>query len=964
MARTKAPVRRAGAGSGKKTAAAEQLSEYRRKRDFSRTREPAGGSSAAPAKKSSRKGLRFVIQKHAASHLHFDLRLELDGVMKSWAVPKGPSIDPTVKRLAMQVEDHPIEYNTFEGTIPAGQYGGGTVMLWDRGTYTTVEPADDDEEQLREGYRKGDFKIYFHGERLRGSYVLVRMKGDRFGSSDKPQWLFIKHRDEFAGREDIVEKYDTSVATGRTMDEIAADRKSRTWNSNRGDAAEARKAARSGAKGEARKAPVRAAARSEPGPIRLPKALEPMFASVGTAIPKGDWTFEPKYDGVRVLAFCTAKAARLVTRNGHDKSRQFPEIAEALRKLASSARRDLVLDGEVVALKGGEPVRFQELQGRMHVTDEKAIALHREGSPVGICLFDILLDGRDVLIREPWTERRAQLEKRVAPRASSVIRLGDTSDDGEKLLALARKQGWEGIIAKRKDCPYEPGVRSRAWLKLKIEFRQEFAVGGFTEPRNSRSHIGAILLGYYDGDDFVYAGHTGGGFTNQGLEDMHKLLAPLEQDTPPFSTRPKTNEKPHWVRPKVVVEVKFSEWTADGKLRQPIYLGTRTDKPAREITREAMSVQPRGKEPMPAKKATRARGAAPAPARAASAKKKSAALSTAKLIAVAEPPAPLRADAARVLRQIDELCDSDKRGTLDFGKGRTLSVTNLAKIFFQSTSHTKGDLLRYYTLVSPFILPTIADRPLVLKRFPNGIHGEAFYQQKASDDTPDAVRVEVVTNDDGEKQRRMVGGDLLTLLYTIQLGAVSVDPWHGRFPDLAYADYSIIDLDPGPKAKFSRVVQVAIWVKEVLDELGLHAALKTSGSEGLHVYIPLPPKTPTDASTLVAQIVAERVAREHPKEATVKRFVKQRGEAEVYVDYLQNIRGKTVAGPYCVRALDGATVSTPLDWAELNADLDPRDFTMDSVIERFAKKGDIWATAMKRKNSLRGLLAGNKRKAK
>jgi bifunctional non-homologous end joining protein LigD len=867
----------------------------------------------------------------------------------------------------MQVEDHPIEYNTFEGTIPAGQYGGGTVMLWDRGTYTTVEPSDDDEAQLREGYRKGDFKIWFHGERLHGSYVLVRMKGDRFGSPDKPQWLFIKHRDEFAGREDIVEKYDTSVVSGRTMDEIADDRKSKVWQSNRGDAAEARKAARAPAKAAVKKPPVRAAARVEPRAMKMPKVLEPMFASVGTDIPKGDWTFEPKYDGVRVLAFCTAKDARLVTRNGHDKSRQFPEIAEALRKLASATRRELVLDGEVVALKDGEPVRFQELQGRMHVTDDQAIALHREGSPVGLCVFDILLDGKDALVREPWSERRARLEKRLASRTSGVIRLGDTSDDGAKLLALAKKQGWEGIIAKRTDTPYEPGVRSRHWLKLKIEFRQEFAVGGFTEPRNSRSHIGAILLGYYDGDDFVYAGHTGGGFTRQGLEDMHKLLAPLERDTPPFSQRPKTNEKPHWVTPKIVVEVKFSEWTADGKLRQPIYLGTRTDKPAREITREAMSVQPRAKEPMAAKKTTkppaRAKAAVTATAKP-SRKKKTSTRDVYKLIAVAEPPAPLRADAAKVLGQIDELCDSDKRGSLEFGRGKTLSVTNLAKIFFESTSHTKGDLLRYYTLVSPFILPTMADRPLVLKRFPNGIHGQTFYQQKASDDTPEGVRVEIVTNDDGEKQRRMVGGDLLTLLYTIQLGAVSVDPWHSRMANLDYADYSIVDLDPGPKAKFGRVVQVARWVKEVLDELGLHAAVKTSGSEGLHVYIPLPPKTPTDASVLVAQIVAERVAREHPKEATVKRFVKQRGEAMVYVDYLQNIKGKTVAGPYCVRARDGATVSTPLEWDELTDSLDPRDFTIDSVMERFAEKGDIWATAMKRKNSLRKLLAASKRKSK
>ena len=955
MARAKTPRESAGAKAGKTKAAAEQLTEYRRKRDFSRTGEPDGGASVKTARMSPKKGMRYVIQKHAASHLHFDLRLELDGVMKSWAVPKGPSIDPTVKRLAMQVEDHPIDYNTFEGTIPAGQYGGGTVMLWDRGTYSaTPEPADDDEELLRAGYTKGDFKIHFHGERMHGSYVLVRMKGDRFGSSDKPQWLFIKHRDEYAGREDIVEQYDTSVVTGRTMEEIAGDNKGNVWDSNRGDAAEARKAARNGTNEQPRKT----SARAEPRPVKLPKVLEPMFASVGTAIPRGDWTFEPKYDGVRVLAFCTAKDARLVTRNGHDKSRQFPEIAAALRKIASSARRDFVLDGEVVALKYDEPVRFQELQGRMHVTDDSAIARHREGSPVGICLFDILLDGKDALLREPWSERRARLEKRIATRTSSVVRLGETGSDGEKLLALAKKQGWEGIIAKRRDSVYEPGVRSRAWLKLKIEFRQEFAVGGFTEPRNSRSHLGAILLGYYDGDDFLYAGHTGGGFSRQSLEDMHKLLAPLQRDTAPFNVTPKTNERAHWVKPKIVVEVKFSEWTADGKLRQPIYLGIRADKSAREITREAMSVQPRAKAPAVAKTKAKASKTAAAPKRKAPPR---LAKATGKLIALATPPATLRADAARVLEQIDELCGSDKRGTLDFGKGRTLSVTNLAKVFFESTSHTKGDLLRYYTLISPFILPTVTDRPLILKRFPNGIHGQAFYQQNASDDTPDGVRVEIVTNDEGERQRRMVGGDLLTLLYTIQLGAVSVDPWHSRFPKLDYADYSIIDLDPGPKAKFSRVVQIAQWVKEVLDELGLHAGIKTSGSTGLHVYMPLPPQTPNDAATLMAQIVAERVAREHPKEATVKRFVKDRGDATVYVDYLQNIKGKTVAGAYCVRAREGATVSTPIEWDELDERLDPRDFTIDSVMERFAEKGDIWATAMKKKNSLKKLVSSKKK---
>ena len=315
-----------------------------------------------------------------------------------------------------------------------------------------------------------------------------------------------------------------------------------------------------------------------------------------------------------------------------------------------------------------------------------------------------------------------------------------------------------------------------------------------------------------------------------------------------------------------------------------------------------------------------------------------------------------RGEVARVLRQLEELCETERRGTLEFDGGRRLAVTNLDKVFFKRERYTKGDLLQYYVKVAPLILPTVRDRPLVLKRFPNGIHGQAFYQQKAQPGTPKDVRVETVVNDVGERQKRFIGGDLLTLLHTIQLGAISVDPWHSRVPHVDSADYSVVDLDPGPRAKFSRVVEVAHWVKEVLDDLGLHAALKTSGATGLHVYIPLPPRTPNEASTLVAQMVASRVAEEHPKQATTRRMVKTRGEAMVYVDYLQNIKGKTLAGPYCVRAKEGATVSTPLGWDELDASFDPRDYTIETVLDRFAEVGDIWKTAMKKPNSLRKLL--------
>ncbi|MDP9278768.1 MAG: ATP-dependent DNA ligase, partial [Gemmatimonadota bacterium] len=434
--------------------ARSSLAEYRRKRDFSLTKEPSGDK--APSL--SRPGrLRFVIQKHAASRLHFDLRLELDGVMKSWAVPKGPSLDPSVKRLAMQVEDHPIDYNTFEGTIPKGEYGGGTVMLWDRGTYSsdTAVSAEEEEDAIREGLKRGDVKITFHGERLHGSFVLVRMKFARdSSSSSKPQWLLIKHRDEFATEEDVVADNITSVDSGRTMEEIASG-KSRVWNSNR----------------EPKAKPAARAVTAVP--------LEPMYASVGSKVPGDGWTFEPKYDGIRVLAFATSGEVKLMTRNGKDKAAQFPEIVASLKKLAGQTRRSLVLDGEIVALIDGEPARFQELQSRMHVKESHLIARRSSAAPAALILFDILMDGDEVLIREPWSERRARLLKRVSKRVTTQLRVTESSEgDGKKMLEKARRQGWEGIIAKRVDSLYEPGHRSRAWLKLKIEFRQEFVIGG------------------------------------------------------------------------------------------------------------------------------------------------------------------------------------------------------------------------------------------------------------------------------------------------------------------------------------------------------------------------------------------------------------------------------------------------------------------------------------------------------
>jgi bifunctional non-homologous end joining protein LigD len=969
--------------------AAPKLAEYRRKRDFDKTREPSGNTPVA-----ERGALRFVIQKHAASHLHFDFRLELDGVMKSWAVPKGPSTDPTVKRLAMEVEDHPIAYNTFEGTIPKGEYGGGTVMLWDRGTYSAPGLSGAESARtLREDYKKGRMHILLDGERLHGEWLLFRT---RFGSSDKPQWLLAKHNDgDAVPGTDVVADHVTSVDSGRTMEEIAAGQ--RVWHSNRdgGDDSGApaisvrtraekttaakttrRSTGTTAAKAKRKTAPKTALSTTRQGTskavtksagrraeraektaastrtLKLP-AIVPMKASVGTAVPAGDgWTFEPKYDGIRVIAYATPADARVVTRNGNDKSTQFPEVVAALRTLSSKARRPLVLDGEIVAIHGGEVARFQDLQSRMHTKNTDFIESAKEGSPAALMVFDLLVDGGEVLLGQAWSARRALLEQRLRNRTSAALRLGESvPNDGDALLEKAGRLGWEGVIAKRMDAPYVPGDRSRAWLKLKIEHRQEFVVGGWTEPRNTREHIGALLLGYFDGDEFIYVGHTGGGFTREGLKEMHQRLAKLERAKPPFTSPPKTNERAHWVTPKVVVEVKFGEWTADGKLRQPIFLGVRDDKPAREVGREAESVQDRVTR---RDAGTGVSASVKRPVKSPS-KRRTASAVTSK--ATSAPKGGVVLANASVVERLREIEESGGKGEVKLGSKATLAVSSLGKVYFPKDGVTKGALMRYYAGIAPLILPTLRDRPLVLKRTPEGIDGETFFQQKAPEHAPPVVRIEKVEEADGDKTERIIGGDLPTLLYTVQLGCVSTDPWHARVGSLEHPDYTVLDLDPGPKAGFVQVLDVARWVKDELETLGLGAALKTSGSRGLHIYIPLPTSASWDTALTLAQLIATRVATAHPRVATVERSVAARPPGTIYVDYLQNVRGKSVAGAYCVRAKPGATVSTPLDWRELTDDLDPHAFTIDTAPLRFAKKGDLWNPVMKSRNTAAALRA-------
>ena len=686
------------------------------------------------------------------------------------------------------------------------------------------------------------------------------------------------------------------------------------------------------------------------------KTLAPMLAGVGTEVPTtGDWIFEPKYDGIRILASATTDGVSLVTRNGIDKARQFPEIVEALDALRRRRRRPFVVDGEIVAMRDGdEPARFQGLQSRMHVSDATAIASLRGDSPAAVFLFDMLLDGKESLVDKPWRLRRRHIADLLPAAKSRTLRLSEESADGTAMLEQARRHGWEGIMAKRADAPYRPGARTRDWLKLKIERRQEFVVGGWTEPRNSREHFGALLLGYYNDDGvLVYAGHTGTGFTRASLHEMSRKLSRIERSSSPFVPTPRTNERAHWVRPTIVVEIKFNEWTTDGKLRQPVFLGVRDDKSAREVVHEPESLaKSTSAKSTPAKSARTAGRVRKRAARnvAASVKRSRRAKKTEYAPTTISP-----SEAERIAQQLEEIERGRGSGTLDLDTG-PLDVTNLGKVFFPATKQTKGDLMRFYARMSPFLLPAMADRPLVMKRFPNGITGKAFYQQKAPENPPVGVRVEPVSDEGLTTADRLIGGNLATLLYLIQLGAVSVDPWHSRVQSVQFADYSIIDLDPGPHAKFARVIEVARAVKEVLDGFKLRGLAKTSGASGIHIVLPLGEGVPNDGARMLAEIVATSVAQQFPKLATIERWVKSRPRGAVYVDFLQNIRGKTVAGVYSARAEPQATVSTPLRWDEIDDSLSPSDFTLDTVLPRMKTVGDLWAKTMKEPNTLEGVI--------
>jgi bifunctional non-homologous end joining protein LigD len=771
------------------------LREYERKRDRKKTPEPFGG------KRGAKKPI-FVVQRHDARRLHYDFRLERDGALASWAVPKGVPLEPGQQRLAVHVEDHPLDYATFEGEIPKGEYGAGSVEIWDSGTYELVEEKPN-----------GGLTVRLHGKRLEGLWSLVPAKL----SGDPKNWLLLRKREDGAA------------------------------------------------------------------PVGSQRTYKPMLATLEDEqhMPRGEgWEFEIKWDGYRIIARLAGGEARLHTRKDQDYTERFAKVAAELAKALKTP--DCVVDGEVCALDDEGRPSFSAMQQA------------KPGTPIVYYIFDLLeVDGEPV-VDLPLSDRRARLRK-LLDRRNRTVQFSEPFDDGPALLRAAKEQRLEGIMAKRLDSRYQPGKRTRDWLKFKAHGEQEFVIAGYTRGKGRREwSFGSLVLAVYGPEGPEWVGNVGTGFDDDEIDRLLKKLRPLERKTPPFPNVPKMprvrKNDVVWVEPKLVADVSFAEWTHDGRLRAPVYQGLREDKDPAEVRRELPG----------------------------------------------EPPAGI----PNVIR-----------------KGRrVLRLSNLDKVFWPDEGITKGDLLAYYRDVAEVVVPHLRDRPFTLKRYPDGWKGQHFFQKDAPAGMPEwmpKVNLEVTTRDRPRQRRRIdapLVNDELGLLWVVNMGCIDLNTWYSRVDKLDRPDFVLFDLDPSPDVGFRETVQVATLVKEALDALGLESFPKTSGADGFHVLVPIERRHTYDETREFAEIVARALASTHRGLVTTEwTRSKRRG---VLIDANQNGEGKTIASVYSVRPRAGAPVSTPLRWEEVDESLDPAAFTMDVVRQRVAEHGDLYEGVLKTRQSL------------
>ncbi len=864
----------------KRTPPPGHLDTYRATRSLERTPEPAGTVGR------DGEGRLFVVHQHAARRLHFDLRLEMEGVLRSWAVPKGPSYDNGEKRLAVHVEDHPLEYGDFEGIIPAGNYGAGAVIVWDRGEWVPVEDP-------LEGLKNGKLLFDLKGYKLRGRWTLVKIK-----KSEK-DWLLIKERDAWATKEPEPLPPE-SVLSGLTVEELGA-------GQDRGEAI--------------RRELARLAA---PRKRLDPPAVELMLAETSERpFSRKEWLFEPKLDGYRVLAARGGAEPRLLTRNGNDCAGAFPEVVRALAALPFDR---LVLDGEVVALDPQGRPSFQLLQGRARLRRPIDVRHAAVNAPVTYFAFD-LLGFEDFDLRPlPLNERKALL-RLVLPPVGPLRYLEHVEEEGEALYHEAERLGLEGVVAKKAASPYRGG-RSPVWLKVRSRRTGDFVVVGFTAPKGSRGGFGALHLADYVDGSLVYAGRAGSGFSDQQLAEVRSTLEAQVRPDPPCSgplpggqlppgPLPKEKETT-WVEPTMVCEVEYSEWTDEGLLRQPVFLRFREDKRPEECVR---SVGPEGtgggsEDDGPAggdlaavipSERQRARDLAPGS----------------------------RKGAGKIPRSARD--DTERDGTGAAGE-LPFELTNTGKVFWPDEGYTKGDLIDYYRAISSWLLPYLRNRPLVMTRFPDGITGKSFFQKDAPGFRPKWIRTERMWSEDTQREiDYFVCDDEASLLYVVNLGTIPLHLWASRAPTLERPDWCVLDLDP-KGAPFDHVVRVAREAKALCDRIGLPLLVKSSGSSGLHLLVPLGRQCTHEQSRSLGELLARCLTGRLPEIATIVRQVSQR-DGKVYVDYLQNGSGKLIVSPFCVRPLPGAPVSVPLTWREVKRGLDIRKHTIRTVPGRMEKLG-------------------------
>lgn len=869
------------------------LEQYEGKRDFKKTSEPRSGKSSNQAK------LIFVIQKHDASRLHYDFRLEMDGVLKSWAVPKGPSTDPKVKRLAMMVEDHPYDYRSFEGIIPKGEYGGGTVIVWDEGTYTPIEAIKGkkaQEKHLLAQLKAGNLKIKLEGEKLKGEFAFVKTHG--MGDN---AWLMIKHKDAHASVKDIT-KADKSVLSGKTIPEIIKTSQQVGKDGVKKPNVLRKIAKVATAKSAAKTVPepdVKAVLKKAPK-TKIPIGMKPMLATlVDAPFDDEDWVFEVKWDGYRALAFLKDDDVELLSRNNKSFNEKFYPIYDLLKEFKLNA----VLDGEILVANEKGISSFGDLQNWRSEADGELV----------FYVFDLLwLEGKNLM--ELPLHQRQKILKSILPVDDDRIRLSKVFETGGvDFFKAAQKIGLEGIIAKKSNSVYTTNYRSKDWLKVKVHQRQEVVIAGYTKNENTSKQFSSLLLGVYEEGALIYVGKVGTGFSDQLQKEMIAKFEPLIISKSPFDTLPDVNKashfRPHppktkaiWLKPELVAEVAYAEVTGDGVFRHSSFQGMRIDKNAKEVTRE--------KAVSPDVVVTHEKDGT----------------------AIVEP---VKGKDRKTL--LNPTAETQVKKL----NGHELKFTHLSKVYWPDDQVTKRDMFNYYYQATEYMMPYLKDRPMSLNRFPNGINGASFYQKDVKGKAPDWAKTFPYTNGEGEHKEYLVGTHNDSLLWMVSLGCIEINPWFSRIQSPDNPDYCVIDLDPDQKNTFNQVIEAAQEVKKVLDAIHVPSFCKTSGSTGLHIYIPMGAKYTYDQSQLFARIIVDIVHQQIPDFTSLERMIDKR-KGKMYLDFLQNRPGATIAGPYSLRPKPGATVSMPLHWDEVKPGLTMRHFTIFNAIDRLKVEGDLF----------------------